>query len=126
MQILLWTFQPTLRRHSVESTGSAVREFNAYQQYRQQMQSQAEAHSSGHSERDTCAPKHHNPIIEASNSGRDLLAPTELRQRVCAFCTCVCVLFSFFSRKFGDNFRKSNFHFPGGQFALHATKKNLR
>lgn len=72
-----------------------MREFNAYQQYRQQMQSQAEAHSSGHSARDTCVPKHHNPIIEASNNARDLLAPTELRQRVCAIYTCVCNLFFF-------------------------------
>lgn len=67
----------------MESTGSAAREFNAYQQYRQQLQSQAEAHSSGNTERDISAPKHHNPIIEATNNSRELLPPTELRQRVC-------------------------------------------
>lgn len=67
----------------MESTGSAVREFNAYHQYRQQLQSQADAHSSGNTERDPSAPKHHNPIVEASNNVRDLLAPNELRQRVC-------------------------------------------
>lgn len=59
----------------MESTGSAVREFNAYHQYRQQL----EADSNGI---DPVAPKHHNPATEASNFIRDHLAPTELRQRV--------------------------------------------
>lgn len=76
----------------MESTGSAAREFNAYQQYRQQLQSQAEAHSSGNTERDISAPKHHNPIIEATNNSRELLPPTELRQRVCFSTIHFCIL----------------------------------
>lgn len=78
--------QNSLRRHSVESTGSAVREFNAYHQYRQQLQSQSMApDTSGTSDdRNVAAPKHHNPGVEASNSSRDRLAPSELRQRVCS------------------------------------------
>lgn len=77
--------QSALRRHSVESTGSTVREFNAYHQYRQQLQSQSDAvDSSGVIvERNVAASKHHNPGVEASNISRDHLAPSELRQRVC-------------------------------------------
>lgn len=76
--------QQTLRRHSVESTGSAAREFNAYHQYRQQMQTQSDANSSSDdAEREVCAIRHHNPVIEAASTiSRDHLAPTELRQRV--------------------------------------------
>lgn len=66
----------------MESNGSAVREFNAYHQYRQQIQSQTEVIDSGTTERDPAAPKHHNPATEASNCVRDHLAPTEQRQRV--------------------------------------------
>lgn len=68
-----------MRRHSVESTESAaVRDFNAYQQYRQQLQAQSAA--ADNSER--YVAKHHNPGVEASNITRDQLAPCELRQRV--------------------------------------------
>lgn len=77
--------QHTIRRHSSESNGSAAREFNAYQQYRQQLQSQSNSNGSSDAEREACIPKHHNPLIEATASTRDYLAPTELRQRVCTF-----------------------------------------
>ncbi|XP_055310471.1 E3 ubiquitin-protein ligase goliath isoform X2 [Sitodiplosis mosellana] len=72
-----------LRRHSVESTGSAAREFNAYHQYRQQLQAQSGAPDSSDAsvERNVAVSKHHNPGIEASNITRDHLAPCELRQR---------------------------------------------
>lgn len=84
----------------MESTGSAVREFNAYHQYRQQLQSDAAADISGVIvERNIAAPKHHNPGVEAVS--RDRLAPNELRQRVCTF--------DFVA---GDQFHFCNINFP--------------
>lgn len=66
----------------MESTESAaLRDFNAYQQYRQQLQAQSEL--ADNSERNVT--KHHNPGVEASNITRDQLAPCELRQRVCIY-----------------------------------------
>lgn len=56
--------QHTLRRHSVESTSSAAREFNGYHL--------ADANSS-----DSAVP-----TIETITNTNDHLAPTELRQRV--------------------------------------------
>lgn len=56
--------QHTLRRHSVESTSSAAREFNAYHQ--------SDANSSNSAV----------PTIESATNANDHLAPTELRQRV--------------------------------------------
>ncbi|XP_031620664.1 protein goliath [Contarinia nasturtii] len=83
----------TLRRHSVESNAStAIRDFNAYQQY---MQSQSEANSSSAAERNAEVSKHHNPCVEALNNSRDHLAPCELRQRAVSL---PCTL-----RKISDN-----------------------
>lgn len=76
----------TTRRGSEGSNGSAIREFNAYHEYRQhQLQAQSEAVGTPDNtvDRNMVLPKHHNPGIEASNIIRDHLAPCELRQRVC-------------------------------------------
>lgn len=81
--------QSTSRRRSAESTGSAVREFNAYHQYRQQNQTQANS-SYGTTERSADITKHYNPSFEASNSLKDHLARCEHRQRVCFVYFTVC------------------------------------
>lgn len=73
-----------MRRHSVESTGSAAREFNAYQRYRQQLQCQAAPNGSEQTitKRTGCLAKHHNPAVESSRNDRDTIT-IENRHRVC-------------------------------------------
>lgn len=74
------------RRHSVESTvdstGSAVRDFSAYHQYRLAQQTGDNNSNAAECGAMAAASKLHHPFADASCDTRDHLAPTELRQRV--------------------------------------------
>lgn len=123
-----------MRRHSVESNGSAAREFNAYHQYRQQLPSQSDVNSSDEAEREICQPKHHNPSIEAATSiSRDHLAPTELRQRVCNLHNVNTYILKLFAQflfhiiaiSLYNNCQFIYFSQIGGQFTVHTAQEKF-